>query len=214
MGNQTPTRERFMSDTTDTTDTQTDSTADAATAATATQTDASAADTAAEKDWQAEAEKWKQFARKHEDSAKTNADKAKRFDEFEESQKTEQQKLVDAAAKAREEATATTAELARVKAAVKHGLTEDDLELLGTHGTPEEIDARAERLAARIKGAEANKPKPDFGGGNKGDDVSSKPGTIADLDNQIAAATTASNFQLAIALRQERSALIANQKKS
>jgi hypothetical protein len=201
-----------MSDTTATT--QTDSTATAATSTQDAQTDTSAADTAAEKDWQAEAEKWKQFARKHEDAAKANADKAKRFDDFEESQKTEQQKLTDDAAKAREEASATAAELARVKAAVKHGLTEDDLELLGTHGTPEEIDARAERLATRIKTAEANKPKPDFGGGDKGDDVSSKPGTIADLDNQITAATTAGNFQLAIALRQERSALIANQKKS
>lgn len=127
--------------------------------------------TVEDKDWQAEAEKWKSFARKHEDAAKANADKAKRFDEFEESQKTEQQKLSDKAAAAEAKASMTEAELARVKAAVKHGLTEDDLELLGAHGTPEEIDARAEKLAARIKAVEAAKPKPDFGGGDRGGDV-------------------------------------------
>jgi hypothetical protein len=161
-----------------------------------------------DKDWQAEAEKWKTFARKHEDTAKANADKAKRFDEFEESQKTEQQKLTDAATAAKAEADATKAELARVKAAVKHGLTEDDLDLLGSHGTPEEIDARAERLAARLKAAGDNKPKPDFGGGNRGTDVTASDS----LDGQIAEATKAGNHQLAIALKQRRSALLAEKK--
>jgi hypothetical protein len=156
------------------------------------------------KDWQAEAEKWKSFARKHEDAAKANAEKAKRLDEFEESQKTEQQKFADAAAKAAE----TAAELARVKAAVKHGLSEEDLDLLGTHGTPEEIDARAERLAARIKAAGASKPKPDFGGGDRGTDVTASDS----LDGQIAEATKAGNFQLAIALKQQRSARLAEKK--
>lgn len=160
--------------------------------------------------WEAEAEKWKTFSRKHEDSAKANADKAKRFEEFEESQKTELQKHADAAEKAKAEAAITAAELARVKAAVKHGLTEDDLELLGTHGTPEEIDARAERLAARIKTVEANKPKPDFGGGDRGTNVPASDS----LDGEIAAATAAGNFQLAIALKQQRAALAAEKKKS
>jgi hypothetical protein len=140
---------------------------------------APAADTAAEKDWQAEAEKWKSFARKHEDAAKANADKAKRFDEFEESQKTELQKAADAAAAAKADADATRAELARMQAAVKHGLSEDDLDLLGTHGTPDEIEARAEKLAARFKSAEANKPKPDFGGGDRGTDVTAKGGQLS-----------------------------------
>ena len=169
-----------MSDNTATTETD----SGAADATTTTDTSqAAAADTAPAKDWQAEAEKWKAFARKHEDAAKANADKAKRFDEFEESQKSELQKAADAAARAKAEADATRAELARMQAAVKHGLSEDDLDLLGTHGTPEEIEARAERLATRLKAAEANKPKPDFGGGDKGGDV--RPAgqwTQADLD--------------------------------
>lgn len=161
-----------MSDTTETTTETGSSAADVST--TTDTTRATEADTAPAKDWQAEAEKWKAFARKHEDAAKANADKAKRFDEFEESQKTELQKAADAAAKAKADADATRAELARMQAAVKHGLSEDDLDLLGTHGTPEEIEARAERLAARLKAAEANKPKPDFGGGDRGGDVTAK----------------------------------------
>lgn len=143
---------------------------------------APAADTAAEKDWKAEAEKWKAFARKHEDAAKANAEKAKRFDEFEESQKTELQKAADAAAKAKAEADAVRAELARMQAAVKYGLSEDDLDLLGTHGGPEEIEQRAERLAARLRLAEENKPKPDFGGGDRGTDVTAKGGQLTAED--------------------------------
>lgn len=180
MGTHEPDRERFMSDTTAT---QTDSTAtDATTSTDATQTETQAADKAAEKDWQAEAEKWKAFARKHEDTAKANADKAKRFDEFEESQKSELQKAADAAAKAKADADQTRAELARMKAAVKHGLSEDDLDLLGTHGTPEEIEARAERLATRLKAAESNKPKPDFGAGDRGTDVTNKSSQLTEAD--------------------------------
>lgn len=136
--------------------------------------------------------------------------KASKFDEFEESQKTEQQKLTDKAAAAEAKTATTEAELARVKAAVKHGLTEDDLELLGTHGTAEEIDARAEKLAARIKTADANKPKPNFGGGDQGTNI---PGSDS-LDADIAAATAAGNFQLAIQLKQQRSAALAENKKS
>lgn len=168
-----------MSDTTDTTETSS-SAADVSTTTDTTQTPA--ADTASGKDWQAEAEKWKAFARKHEDAAKANADKAKRFDEFEESQKTELQKAADAAARAKAEADATRAELARMQAAVKHGLSADDLDLLGTHGSPEEIEARAERLAARLKAAEANKPKPDFGGGDRGGDVTAKSAQLTSDD--------------------------------
>jgi hypothetical protein len=206
MGTPNPTG----SDMSESTTTETDSTA-TSTDATSTE-DAKTTETATDsgKDWQAEAEKWKSLSRKHEDSAKANADKAKRFEEFEESQKTEQQKLADDRDKAKAEAASTAAELARVKAAVKHGLTEDDLELLGTHGTAEEIDARAEKLAARIKAADAGKPKPDFGGGDRGGDVTS---TGADaLNGQIDEATKAGNFQLAIALKQQRSALLAEKK--
>ena len=202
-----------MSDTTATATEGTDATATTTATTTTDQTATSETAKVDEKDWQAEADKWKAMARKHEDSAKANADKAKRFDEFEESQKSELQKAADIAAKAQEDAATSRAELAVMQAAVKHGLSQDDLDLLGSHGTPDEIDARAEKLAGRLKAADATKPKPDFGGGDRGGDVTS--GKEVDvIDGQIAEAQKAGNFQLVIALRQQRSALLAEQKKS
>lgn len=119
------------------------------------------------KNWEEEASKWKALARKHESTAKANAAKAKQFDEVEAKNKTEAEKLADAKAKAEKDASAALSEAAKLRAAVKHGLSEEDLELLGT-GTPEEIEERAERLATRLA---ATKPKPDFGGGHRGPDV-------------------------------------------
>ncbi|MFC5424576.1 hypothetical protein, partial [Brevibacterium otitidis] len=49
-------------------------------------------------DLASEVEKWKAMARKHEAQSKANADKAKQFDKWQESQKTEQQKADDALA--------------------------------------------------------------------------------------------------------------------
>jgi len=158
------------------------------------------------KDWQAEAEKWKAFARKHEDTAKANADKARQFDALEESQKSEMQKAAERTAAAEAEAATSRGELAVMRAAVKFGLSADDLDLLGTHGTPEEIEARAEKLAARLKTAaaavEAAKPPIDFGGGDRGKDVNGRP----DYASQIAAATADRNFPLAIALKEQQHA--------
>jgi hypothetical protein len=130
----------------------------------------------------AEAEKWKALARKHEGNAKTNAAKAKQLDAIEDANKTETQKLTEAREAAETAAAEAQAELARHQAALKHGLSEDDLALLGT-GTPEEIADRAARLAQRLKGAEADKAKrTDFGGGHRGSDVGGKgQWTRADL---------------------------------
>ena len=108
--------------------------------------------------------------------------KASKLDELEESQKTELQKATDAVTQAKADATAARAELAIAQAAVKHGLSQDDLELLGSHGTAEEIDARAEKLAGRLKAAADSKPKPDFGGGDRGEDVGSKAGQLTKDD--------------------------------
>jgi NADH dehydrogenase/NADH:ubiquinone oxidoreductase subunit G len=152
------------------------------------------------KDLEAEVAKWRAMSRKHESDSKANADKAKAFDALEEANKSEIQKMQDAATKADAKTASIAAELALTKAAVKHGLTEDDMELLGTHGTPEEIDARAEKLAARIKAAVTGRPLPDTGGGARGGNVSDKQ----DFDTQIAAATAAGNFQRAILLKQQK----------
>lgn len=157
-------------------------------------------------DISAEVEKWKALARKNEQRAKENADKAKRFDEFEESQKSEQQKLAEAAERSRQEAAETAVELARLRAAVKHGLSDDDLDLLGT-GTPEEIEARAERLAARLKAATPPQSPPVDGQGRNGDPVISSGGEEKDIEEAIAAAQKSRNFAAAIQLKQQLAAL-------
>lgn len=75
-------------------------------------------------DLAAEVEKWKALARKNEQRAKENADKAKRFDEFEESQKSELERLQERLAQA--EKVAADAEAARLRASIaaKHGVPE------------------------------------------------------------------------------------------
>lgn len=122
-------------------------------------------------DLSAEVEKWKALARKNEARAKENAEKALRLDEIEEANKSEQQKLAEAAEQSKREAAETAVELAKLRAAVKHGLNDDDLELLGT-GTPEEIEARAERLAARLKGDPPPAAPSSDGQGKQGESVS------------------------------------------
>lgn len=146
-----------------------------------TTTDATT-DTAATKDWQVEADKWKALSRKHEDSAKANADKAKRLDELEAANATEIEKAQKVAEQAKADAAAARAELAIAQAAVKHGLSSDDLELLGSHGTAEEIDARAEKLAARLKAVAPPATASDFGAGDRGDDVKSGADQLTSAD--------------------------------
>lgn len=137
-----------------------------------------AADTAAEKDWQVEAEKWKALARKHEDQSKANADKARRFDEFEESQKSEQQKLEDRAKAA--EAKAAEIELRALKAEVANEKGVPAVLLTGT--TAEELAAAADALLA-FRG---EKKLPDMGGGDRGPDVSTKQ-KAQNLEEAVAA---------------------------
>jgi hypothetical protein len=83
--------------------------------------------------------------------------------EFEDRDKSDAEKAADQLREAQEARDKALSDLARARAAVKHGLTEDDLELLGD-GTPEEIEARAERLAARLAdGKTTRKPDPSLG---------------------------------------------------
>jgi len=132
------------------------------------QTETSATETATEKDWEAEATKWKAFARKHEDAAKANAEKAKRLDEFEESQKTELQKAADRAAAA--EAKATELELRAMRAEVSASKGVPVGLLSGT--TEEELIASADALIAFRGEQQATETQAtDFGAGGRGSDV-------------------------------------------
>lgn len=188
--------------------TESTSTTDTETPATVVATPDATEPTAAQPDTgdlAAEAAKWKALARKHEDQAKANADKARRLDALEEAAKSEQQKLTEAAEKARKEAADTAAELARMKAAVKHGLAEADLELLA-NVPADQVEARAELLAARLKGA-IPQVAPATALGNVGTPVHETGDQIKDLDARIAEADKARNFALAIQLKRQRAAL-------
>lgn len=81
--------------------------------------------------------------------------------EFEDRDKTDSQRAQEGLAEASRERDEALAEAARLRAAIDHGLTADDLELLGT-GTPEEIEERAKRLAARLASG-VRRPDPTLG---------------------------------------------------
>lgn len=78
---------------------------------------------------------------------------AQKAREAEEAAKDEKTKLTEARDEAAQEAAEAKAETIRLRMAIKHGLNEDDLDLLGT-GTEDEIEARAKRVAELAKGQE------------------------------------------------------------
>lgn len=97
--------------------------------------------------------------------------------EYEDRDKSELDLTVEQMDEARAERDAAVAELARYKAALAHGLSDEDLDLLGS-GTPEEIEARAERLAQRLGDQRGpRKPAPDPSQGARG---GPRPTTPAD----------------------------------
>ncbi|MCC2031824.1 hypothetical protein [Microbacterium allomyrinae] len=117
---------------------------------------------------QAEVEKWKTLSRKNEDQAKSNADKAKKFDELEEANKTEQEKLLARAESAekkladrdaKDAAAATAAEVAKVKGVPVEALR-------GT--TREELEAHADALAAILP---KKPPAPSADGQGEGEKI-------------------------------------------
>lgn len=90
-------------------------------------------------------------ARKEAEKARTDLEA--RLREFEDRDKTELQKAAEAQAEADKKAADAMSELARMRVAIRHGITEDDMDLLGS-GSDEEIERRAQRLAA-LKAASA-----------------------------------------------------------
>ena len=156
-------------------DTTTESAATDAAATEIDQTDTSDA-AGAEKDWQAEAEKWKKFARKHEDEVKTLRPAAARLAEIEESQKSEQQRLADRASAAEAKVAEIEARAMRAEVAAAKGIPV--VLLSGT--TQEELEASADALLA-FRG---EKPRPDFGGGQRGADATAKGAMLTKSDIQ------------------------------
>jgi len=121
-----------------------------------------------DKDWESEATKWKALARQHENrhlnalglKSKAELDSlreaAGKYAEVEESQKTEQQKLTDRATAAEQQLADVQAANARLMAAATHNIPPELIEFLGS-GSEEDINARAETLAERLK---ATAPAP------------------------------------------------------
>lgn len=91
--------------------------------------------------------------------ARDSETKAKAYDEWQESQKSEIQRETDARTAAETELATTRAEIARLRVAAKYGIPEEDHDLLGS-GTPEELDARGARLAALRQSSTPPPPPP------------------------------------------------------
>jgi hypothetical protein len=85
--------------------------------------------------------------------AKTLRDKVRTF---EDANKTEHERLTEQLEAERTAARTNAVEAARLRAAMAHGLSAEDLDLLGDD--PEQIEARAERLAARFAAAQPTTP--------------------------------------------------------
>lgn len=92
---------------------------------------------------------WKQKAREQEARAKANAEKAQAHDAFVESQKTEAQRLADAALESQRQAEKATAEVTRYKVAATHGVTPDYFDLLGS-GDEATIEANAQKVSSLL----------------------------------------------------------------
>ena len=122
---------------------------------------------------------WKAMARKHEDRAKENAAAAKELAELKKSQMSDQQKIEASAKEASERAEKAERRAALAEAAITHGLDKGDLELLD--GVPaDQIEARAKKLAERLKKA----APPDASGREAGGDRGKKKATS--LDSAVA----------------------------
>ena len=77
--------------------------------------------------------------------------------EYEDRDKTEQQRATEATEASKREAAEAKAEVIRLRMLVKYGLDEEDLDLLGA-GDEAQIEARAKRLSERSNG-KADDPK-------------------------------------------------------
>lgn len=94
--------------------------------------------------------KLREEAAKYRTEAKTNADAAAKLAKLEEDQKSETQKLADAATAAKAEAEAAKADALRWRVAAKHGISDDDAELFLTGTDEATLTKQAERLTERV----------------------------------------------------------------
>lgn len=113
-------------------------------------------------DWESEAAKWKALSRQHERQhlsalgfkSKDEIDQlrqaAQKYQEFEDTQKSELQRANERAQSVEQQLNDLRATNTRLMAAATHNIPPDLIDLLGS-GTDEEINSRAEVLAERLK---------------------------------------------------------------
>lgn len=161
----------------------------------------------AETDWKAEAKKW-------EARAKENKGAADRLAQFEESQKTEAQKLADRATKAETAAATATADALRWRIAARNGISDEDAEIFLTGTTEDALTRQAERLVA-LRGP-AQQPAAAVGPQGQRTPVEAlRPGALPNppeptLADQIAAAEKAGEWGTAQRLKAQQLMQLAN----
>jgi len=101
-------------------------------------------------DHEADAAKWKSLARKHEKQAKENAEAAKKLKEIEDAQKSESERNAEKLTALERSAQEATLEAARLRVAIKKGLTETQAKRL-VGKTEEELEADADELLSSFK---------------------------------------------------------------
>lgn len=99
---------------------------------------------------QGEETDWKSEARKWESRAKQNKEAAERLKELEDSKKSEQEKLTERLSDLESTAKSSTLEAARLRVALRKGLTETQAKRL-VGDTVEELEADAEELLASFQ---------------------------------------------------------------
>lgn len=127
---------------------------------------------APETDWKAEARKW-------EARAKADHELAQKWREYEDTQKSDHEKLADELARAKEEAARASSELLRLKIASEKGITGDATKLL-KGSTQEELEAEADLLLSLI--ADQSKPKAPKPDENQGKPAPAVQGQLTQAD--------------------------------
>lgn len=131
--------------------------------------------TPAEIDWKAEARKWESRAK----AAKPDQEAAAKWREYEQSQKSEHEKLAETLAAAQAEAASAKAELTRLKIAAEKGIPAEALQLL-KGSSEEELQAEADLLLSLI--ANQSKPKSPQPDTNQGQPAPSSLGQLSQSD--------------------------------
>ena len=145
---------------------------------------------------------WKQKAREQEKKAKENAAARMELDELKKAQLSVEEKLAAELGEAAQRATRAEAEAMRWRIAAKHGISDEYAELFLTGSDEETLSRQAERLAAAVKPSK----------GTHVPGVGNQPSTPS-LADQIHAAESSGDYQLAIKLKTQRLAELAREKR-